>query len=107
MDLPRLSQDGAATAAPTPLWFPALHTPLVHKLSGQCSTGVGDLATGREFTHRRSATGRAFDAGIGQQIPISTNLFDYPKVATLVVATIVIVLLVDRLSAAIRRRLAY
>jgi phosphonate transport system permease protein len=35
------------------------------------------------------------------------NLFDCPKVATLVVATIVIVLLVDRLSAAIRRRLAY
>jgi ABC-type phosphate/phosphonate transport system permease subunit len=35
------------------------------------------------------------------------NLFDYPKVATLIGATIVVVLLVDRFSAAIRRSLAY
>jgi phosphonate transport system permease protein len=45
--------------------------------------------------------------GIGQQILISMNLFDYSKVATLVGATIVVVLLVDRFSAAIRRRLVY
>ena len=57
----------------------------------------------------RSATILGFvgAGGIGQQILISMNLFDYPKVATLVGATIVVVLLVDRLSAAIRRRLTY
>jgi phosphonate transport system permease protein len=45
--------------------------------------------------------------GIGQQIIISMNLFDYSKVATLVGATIVAVLVVDGLSTAIRRRLVY
>jgi phosphonate transport system permease protein len=45
--------------------------------------------------------------GIGQQIIISMNLFDYSKVATLVGATIIAVLLVDGFSAAIRRRLVY
>jgi phosphonate transport system permease protein len=45
--------------------------------------------------------------GIGQQILISMNLFNYPKVATLVGATIIVVLLVDRFSAAVRRRLVY
>jgi phosphonate transport system permease protein len=57
----------------------------------------------------RSATILGFvgAGGIGQEILISMNLFDYPKVATLVGATILVVLLVDRFSAAIRRRLAY
>jgi phosphonate transport system permease protein len=57
----------------------------------------------------RSATILGFvgAGGIGQQILISMNLFDYPKVATLVGATIIVVLLVDRFSAAIRRRLVY
>ena len=57
----------------------------------------------------RSATILGFvgAGGIGQQILISMNLFDYPKVATMVGATIVVVLLVDRFSAAVRRRLAY
>jgi len=45
--------------------------------------------------------------GIGQQILIAMNLFNYPKVATLVGATIIVVLLVDRFSAAVRRRLVY
>jgi phosphonate transport system permease protein len=45
--------------------------------------------------------------GIGQQIIISMNLFDYSKVATLVGATIILVLLVDLLSATVRRRLVY
>jgi len=45
--------------------------------------------------------------GIGQQIIISMNLFDYSKVATLVGATIVAVLVVDGLSTTIRRRLVY
>ncbi len=45
--------------------------------------------------------------GIGQQIIISMNLFDYSKVATLVGATIIAVLLVDGFSAAVRRRLVY
>jgi phosphonate transport system permease protein len=35
------------------------------------------------------------------------NLFDYSKVATLVGATIIAVLLVDGFSATIRRRLVY
>jgi ABC-type phosphate/phosphonate transport system permease subunit len=35
------------------------------------------------------------------------NLVDYPTVATLVGTTIVVVLLVGRFSAAVRRRLAY
>ena len=43
--------------------------------------------------------------GIGQQIIVSMNLFDYSKVATLVGATIIAVLLIDGFSAAIRRRL--
>jgi phosphonate transport system permease protein len=43
--------------------------------------------------------------GIGQQILISMNLFNYPKVATLVGATMIVVLLVDRFSAAVRQRL--
>jgi phosphonate transport system permease protein len=57
----------------------------------------------------RSATILGFvgAGGIGQQILISMNLFDYPKVATLVGATIIVVLLVDRFSAAVRRRLVY
>jgi phosphonate transport system permease protein len=57
----------------------------------------------------RSATILGFvgAGGIGQQILISMNLFDYPKVATLVGATIIVVLLVDRFSATVRRRLVY
>jgi phosphonate transport system permease protein len=57
----------------------------------------------------RSATILGFvgAGGIGQQILISMNLFDYPKVATLVGATIIVVLLVDRFSAAVRRWLVY
>lgn len=57
----------------------------------------------------RSATILGFvgAGGIGQQILISMNLFDYPKVATLVGATIIVVLAVDRFSASVRRRLAF
>ena len=43
--------------------------------------------------------------GIGQQILIAMNLFDYAEVATLVGATILAVLAVDRLSATTRARL--
>lgn len=55
----------------------------------------------------RSATILGFvgAGGIGQQILISMNLFDYSKVATLVGATIIVVLAVDRFSAAVRKRL--
>ncbi|MDQ3911568.1 MAG: phosphonate ABC transporter, permease protein PhnE [Actinomycetota bacterium] len=42
--------------------------------------------------------------GTGQQILVSMNLFDYPKIVTLVGATIIVVLAVDRFSATIRRR---
>jgi phosphonate transport system permease protein len=57
----------------------------------------------------RSATILGFvgAGGIGQQILVSMNLFNYPKVATLVGATIIVVLLVDRFSAAVRRRLVH
>jgi len=57
----------------------------------------------------RSATILGFvgAGGIGQQILISMNLFDYPKVATLVGATIIVVLIVDRFSAAVRAKLVY
>ncbi len=57
----------------------------------------------------RSATILGFvgAGGIGQEILISMQLFDYPKVATLVGATIIVVLLVDRFSATVRRRLVY
>jgi len=57
----------------------------------------------------RSATILGFvgAGGIGQQILISMNLFDYPKVATLVGATIIVVLIVDRFSAAVRGKLIY
>lgn len=57
----------------------------------------------------RSATILGFvgAGGIGQQILISMQLFDYPKVATLVGATIIVVLLVDRFSATVRQRLVY
>ncbi len=57
----------------------------------------------------RSATILGFvgAGGIGQQILISMNLFDYPKVATLVGATIIVVLIVDRFSAAVRGKLVY
>ena len=57
----------------------------------------------------RSATILGFvgAGGIGQQILVSMQLFDYPKVATLVGATIIVVLLVDRFSATVRRRLLY
>ncbi len=55
----------------------------------------------------RSATILGFvgAGGIGQEILISMNLFDYPKVATLVGATVVVVLVVDRFSAAVRKRI--
>jgi phosphonate transport system permease protein len=57
----------------------------------------------------RSATILGFvgAGGIGQQILISMNLFDYPKVATLVGTTIIVVVLVDRFSATVRGKLAY
>ena len=57
----------------------------------------------------RSATILGFvgAGGIGQEILIPMNLFDYPKVATLVAATVLLVLAVDRFSAAVRRRLSY
>jgi phosphonate transport system permease protein len=43
--------------------------------------------------------------GIGQEVLISMNLFDYSRVATLVGTIILVVLAVDRLSATVRMRL--
>jgi hypothetical protein len=70
----------------------------------QAMNGFASLTLYQWECNIRSATILGFvgAGGIGQQILISMNLFDYPKVAT-----IVVVLLVDRFSAAIRRRLAY
>ena len=75
----------------------------------QAMNGFASLTLYQWECNIRSATILGFvgAGGIGQEILISMNLFDYPKVATLVGATIVVVLLVDRFSAAIRRRLAY
>ena len=75
----------------------------------QAMNGFASLTLYQWECNIRSATILGFvgAGGIGQQILISMNLFDYPKVATLVGATIVVVVLVDRFSAAIRRRLAY
>ena len=74
----------------------------------QATSGFASLTLYQWECNIRSATILGFvgAGGIGQQILISMNLFDYPKVATLVGATIIVVLLVDRVSAAIRRRLA-
>jgi len=46
--------------------------------------------------------GFAGAGGIGQRILISMNLFDYPKVAALAGATIIVVVFVDRCR--VRRR---
>lgn len=75
----------------------------------QAMSGFTSLTLYQWECNIRSATILGFvgAGGIGQQILISMNLFDYPKVATLVGSTIVVVLLVDRFSAAVRRRLAY
>jgi phosphonate transport system permease protein len=75
----------------------------------QAMSGFTSLTLYQWECNIRSATILGFvgAGGIGQEILISMNLFDYPKVATLVGATILVVLLVDRFSAAIRRRLAY
>ena len=75
----------------------------------QAMSGFTSLTLYQWECNIRSATILGFvgAGGIGQQILISMNLFDYPKVATLVGATIIVVLFVDRFSAAIRQRLAY
>jgi phosphonate transport system permease protein len=75
----------------------------------QAMSGFTSLTLYQWECNIRSATILGFvgAGGIGQEILISMNLFDYPKVATLVGATIVVVMLVDRFSAAVRRRLAY
>src|SRR5215203_1266664 len=75
----------------------------------QAISGFTSLTLYQWECNIRSATILGFvgAGGIGQQILISMNLFDYPKVATLVGATITVVLLVDRLSATIRRSLVY
>ncbi|HET7478919.1 MAG TPA: phosphonate ABC transporter, permease protein PhnE, partial [Rubrobacteraceae bacterium] len=71
----------------------------------QAMSGFTSLTLYQWECNIRSATILGFvgAGGIGQQILISMNLFDYPKVATLVGATIIVVLLVDRFSAAVRR----
>jgi phosphonate transport system permease protein len=75
----------------------------------QAISGFTSLTLYQWECNIRSATILGFvgAGGIGQQILISMNLFDYPKVATLIGATIIAVLLVDRFSAAVRRRLVY
>ena len=74
----------------------------------QAMSGFASLTLYQWECNIRSATILGFvgAGGIGQQILISMNLFDYPKVATLVGATIVVVLAVDRFSALVRRRLS-
>lgn len=78
---------------------------------GRLPQAVGDfvsLAMYQWECNIRSAAILGFvgAGGIGQQILVAMNVFDYPRVATLVGATVLVVLLVDRLSAAARSRLA-
>ena len=75
----------------------------------QATSGFTSLTLYQWECNIRSATILGFvgAGGIGQQILVSMNLFDYPKVATLVGATIIVVFAVDRFSATIRRRLVY
>ncbi len=75
----------------------------------QAAEGFASLTLYQWECNMRSATILGFvgAGGIGQEILISMNLFDYPKVATLVAATVLVVLAVDRFSAAVRRRLSY
>lgn len=75
----------------------------------QAMSGFTSLTLYQWECNIRSATILGFvgAGGIGQQILVSMNLFDYPKVATLVGVTIIVVVLVDRFSAAVRRRLVY
>jgi len=73
----------------------------------QALASVTSLSLYQWECNLRSATILGFvgAGGIGQEILISMQLFDYPKVATLVGATVIVVLVVDRLSAALRSRL--
>ena len=75
----------------------------------QATSGFTSLTLYQWECNIRSATILGFvgAGGIGQQILVAMNLFNYSKVATLVGVTIVVVLLVDRFSAAVRRRLVY
>src|SRR5918999_5051040 len=75
----------------------------------QAMSGFTSLTLYQWECNIRSATILGFvgAGGIGQQILISMNLFDYSKVTTLVGATLVAVLLVDDFSATVRRRLVY
>ncbi|WP_119068614.1 phosphonate ABC transporter, permease protein PhnE [Rubrobacter indicoceani] len=73
----------------------------------QAAAGFASLSLYQWECNIRSATILGFvgAGGIGQEILIAMNLFNYSKVATLVGATVVVVLAVDRLSALIRARL--
>jgi phosphonate transport system permease protein len=75
----------------------------------QAASGFASLTLYQWECNIRSAAvlGLVGAGGIGQQIILSMNLFDYSKVATLVGATMVAVLLVDGFSAAVRHRLVY
>jgi phosphonate ABC transporter permease subunit PhnE len=73
----------------------------------QAAGGCASLTLYQWECNIRSATILGFvgAGGIGQEILVAMNLFDYPRVATLALATIVLVLVVDRISALVRRRL--
>lgn len=73
----------------------------------QAAAGFASLSLYQWECNIRSATILGFvgAGGIGQEILIAMNLFDYPRVATLVGATVVVVLIVDRFSASVRSRL--
>jgi phosphonate transport system permease protein len=72
----------------------------------QAASACGSLTLYQWECNIRSAAILGFvgAGGIGQEVLVSINLFDYPKVATLTAATILGVLLVDRASAWLRRR---
>lgn len=73
----------------------------------QAAAGFASLSLYQWECNIRSATILGFvgAGGIGQEILIAMNLFDYSRVATLVGATVIVVLAVDRFSASVRSRL--
>ena len=75
----------------------------------QAVSGFTSLTLYQWECNIRSATILGFvgAGGIGQPLLVAMNLFNYPRVATLVGVTIIMVLLVDRFSAVVRRRLVY
>lgn len=73
----------------------------------QARTGLLSLVLYQWECNMRAATivGLVSAGGIGQDLVIALKLFDYAEAGTLVLAVVALILLVDRLSRVVRRRL--